>query len=65
MGNFQKKLTVDKNLLAIKMGNEIDNEVLLWELLEKNEPYPRNRTKTKVVEADCAACRAKEQGRAG
>jgi len=40
------------------------NEILLWELLEKNEPYPKDRAKIKVVEADCAACRAKEQGRA-
>jgi len=39
------------------------NEVLLWELLEKNEPCPEDRAKTKVVEADCAACRAKEQRR--
>jgi len=37
----------------------------LWELLEKNEPYPKDRAKIKVVEADCAACRAKEQGRTG
>ena len=40
------------------------NEILLWELLEKNEPHPKDRAKIKVVEADCAACRAKEQGRA-
>jgi len=42
-----------------------NNEILLCGSLEKNEPYPKDRAKIKVVEADCAACRAKEQGRAG
>ncbi len=42
-----------------------NNEIFLWELLEKNEPYPKDTAKIKVVEADYAACRAKEQGRTG
>lgn len=40
-----------------------NDEIFLWELLEKNEPYPKDRAKIKVVEVDCGACRAKEQRR--